>query len=168
MDWILKYVDRIIGISMVVLVLAMLVIGGAQVFCRYVLENSLSWSEELMRFLYVWVVMIGINLGIRHRGLAAITNLTDYLEVRAPKARHLMAFLAFAVQVLVFGVLLVYGARLALSGAQLSPAMRIPMGRIYLAIPIGSAMALIYTAAEIRAYLQTKMKKSGSSEQSAQ
>lgn len=159
MDRILKTVDWIIGVLMVILVVAMLAIGTAQVFSRYVLQSSLSWSEELMRFLYVWVVMIGINLGIRHRGLAAITNLTDYLEKKAPSLRHLMAFLAFSLQLLVFAVMFFYGAKLVVSGRQLSPAMRIPLRYIYLAIPLGSAMSLVYTAEEIRGYVVSRILK---------
>ena len=158
MERVLKGMDFIIGAMMVILVSAMLCIGSAQVFCRYVLESSLSWSEELMRYLYVWIVMVGINLGIRHRGLAAITSLTDYLDRKAPKFRNGLAIAAFAVQLLFFVVMFVYGCQLVMAGKQLAPALRIPMSYIYLAIPVGSGMSIVYTVDEIKSYIFTKIK----------
>lgn len=145
MKFVLDIVDRAIGTLMVVLISAMLVIGGAQVFCRYILDSSLSWSEELMRFLYVWIVMVGINLGIRHKSIAAITSLSDLIGAHSRSAARAMAVVCFAVQLFACVVLCFFGAQFALANKQISPALRIPMSVIYWAIPIGAGMSVVYT-----------------------
>ena len=39
---------------LVIFLIAMTLIMGIQIFCRYVLGMSLSWSEELTRYLFIW------------------------------------------------------------------------------------------------------------------
>ena len=130
---------------MLVMITLMIIIGGLQVFCRYALHNSLSWSEELMRFMYVWIVMIGINLGIRHKSIAAITSLSDMLAKRSAVLGHVLTAACFLLQLLSCVVLLYFGILFVLANKQVSPALRIPMSYIYLSLPIGGGMGVIYT-----------------------
>ena len=55
-----------------------------QVFLRYVANSPLFWSEELTRYLIVWLTFLGASLGIRHRGHIAIELIYRYL----PDAWH--------------------------------------------------------------------------------
>lgn len=146
---VLDIVDRIIGIMMIALISVMLIVGSAQVFCRYALHNSLSWSEELMRFLYVWIVMVGINLGIRHKSLAAITSLSDTIAKRSVAAGRIMAIVCFVVQLFACAMLFWFGLKFTLANKQVSPALRINMSIIYAALPVGGGMSVIYTINEI-------------------
>lgn len=159
LKFVLDFVDRAIGTLMVILISAMLVIGGAQVFCRYILDSSLSWSEELMRFLYVWIVMIGINLGIRHKSIAAITSLSDMIGKRSLLAARIMAVVSFAVQLFACVVLCLFGVQFALANKQMSPALRIPMSVIYWAIPIGAGMSVVYTVNGIAEWYREQFHK---------
>lgn len=149
MNKILDIVDRIIGVMMIVLISLMLIIGSAQVFCRYALHSSLSWSEELMRYLYVWIVMVGINLGIRHKSLAAITSLSDTIAKRSAAAGRVMAVVCFAIQLFACVMLFWSGLQFTLANKQISPALRINMSVIYAALPVGGGMSVIYTVNEI-------------------
>ena len=47
---------------LVVFLIAMTLIMGIQVFCRYVLGMSLSWSEELTRYLFIWSGLLKCQL----------------------------------------------------------------------------------------------------------
>lgn len=145
MKKILNITDKAIEILMLILISAMLVVGFAQVFCRYILSNSLSWSEELMRFLYVWVVMIGINLGIRHKSLAAITSLSDIIAKRCEVAAKIMTAICLLVQLFVCAILFWYGYKYMSEAKQTSAAMLIPMKYIYAALPIGGFLGVVYT-----------------------
>ena len=58
---VLDILDKLILALLIIILSAMLVVGTMQVIWRYVLEESLSWSEELMRFLYVWATMLGVG-----------------------------------------------------------------------------------------------------------
>lgn len=55
----LDLLDKIIIAVLILILSVMLLVGAMQVIWRYVLQQSLSWSEELMRYLYVWATMLG-------------------------------------------------------------------------------------------------------------
>lgn len=145
MKKILNATDKAIEVLMLILISAMLVVGFAQVFCRYVLSNSLSWSEELMRFLYVWVVMVGINLGIRHKSLAAITSLSDIIARKSKIAAKCMSVICLAVQLFVCLALFWFGFKYMMEAKQTSAAMLLPMKYVYAALPIGGFLGVVYT-----------------------
>ena len=159
MKQLLNVVDRVIGIMLVILISVMLIVGSAQVFCRYVLHSSLSWSEELMRFLYVWIVMVGINLGIRHKSLAAITTVSDYIGKKNRAIGYVLAVGCFILQLFVCVILLYVGIQFTLANRQVSAALRIPMSYIYLAIPIGGGMGVIYTVDQIIEWYKESFQK---------
>ena len=68
----LDIIDRVLCFVLVIMLSTMLVVGTMQIVYRYAIEQSLSWSEELLRYLYVWATMLGISLGIRRKSLASI------------------------------------------------------------------------------------------------
>lgn len=160
MKKVLDTVDWLVGGIMVVLITIMILVGGAQVFCRYILHNSLSWSEELMRFLYVWIVMVGINLGIRHKTIAAITSLSDLIAKHSVIGARIIAVFCFLVQLLSCAVLFYFGLQFTLANKQFSPAMHISMSIIYCALPVGGAMSVIYTIDGFAEWLKGELKKS--------
>lgn len=53
-----EYLEEVL---LVILLACMAVIMGIQVFCRYVLSMSLSWSEELTRYLFIWAGFLSIS-----------------------------------------------------------------------------------------------------------
>ena len=55
--------DRLLALILGSLVVIMFI----QVFCRYVLNNSLSWSEELTKYLFVWMTFLGGALCLRDK-----------------------------------------------------------------------------------------------------
>ncbi|MBQ4425891.1 MAG: TRAP transporter small permease [Lachnospiraceae bacterium] len=145
MKRVLDLTDKFIEYLMLLLISVMLIVGFAQVFCRYVLSNSLSWSEELMRFIYVWVIMIGINLGIRHKSLAAITALSDIIAKKSKIAAKTMSIVCLLVQLFVCVILSWYGYQYMVTAKQTSAAMLIPMKYVYVALPLGGFLGVIYT-----------------------
>lgn len=54
-------VNAITGILLVIMVFIVFI----QVIMRYILGHSLSWSEELTRYMFVWLIYLGVNLGIK-------------------------------------------------------------------------------------------------------
>ncbi|MDO6732383.1 TRAP transporter small permease [Marinovum sp. 2_MG-2023] len=54
-----------------------------QVIMRYVFENSLVWSEELVRWLFIWTIWVGIAYAFRSGDHIRITMLSDRLSSRA-------------------------------------------------------------------------------------
>ena len=61
----LRQVDRVMEILVIALFAAIVLVGGLQVFFRYALNASLSWSEELQRYGLIWIVFLALVIGYR-------------------------------------------------------------------------------------------------------
>jgi TRAP-type C4-dicarboxylate transport system permease small subunit len=123
------------------LMAVMSVVILVQVFLRYVVKASLPWSEELARYLMVWIGMLGASLALQEGRHIEVTLLLDRVPRLARKALTTIALLA----VLAFlGLVLHQG--LLLTGniwAQRSPAMNLPMVIPYAAVPLGAVLMMI-------------------------
>jgi TRAP-type C4-dicarboxylate transport system permease small subunit len=117
------------------------------VFSRFVLHTPLAWSEELSRYLFVWLSFLGASVAFRrglHLGMEALVNRLPKELRRALRVCGLLAVLG------VLGVVCVTGAQLALFVMpQRSPAMGISMGGPYLAVPVGSALMVVHAVADL-------------------
>lgn len=60
--WLDEHIEEVLLVAFSVV---MVVVIAMQVFMRYVMDNSLSWSEELARFCFIWLVYIGISYGVK-------------------------------------------------------------------------------------------------------
>lgn len=116
-----------------------------QVWFRFVLRSPLSWSEEFARYCFVWLSSLGAAAGVR-RGLHPGLDL-GLGRLRGP-ARELVSLGALLLGAIFMAVVLVYGWELArFNMRQRSPAMGLPMGLPYAAVPTGAGLMLIHTLA---------------------
>lgn len=141
---IIKSIDgfnKILGILLAVLLMVMSAVVFYQVFSRFVLDESLRWSEELARYIMIWAVFIGSALAIRKMELISVDAIKELMPEKAIKVLNILVYLSS----IVFLVVLVqYGFEMASNvSTQTSPAMRIPMSWAYAAIPIGSIFMII-------------------------
>ena len=122
--------------------LVMLLIVLIQVFCRYVLGNSLSWSEETARYLSVWITFLAIGLAFYKGELIGI----DFVASLIPeKAKPLFESASHAVVLFFIVIIIKYGFALAaFSMNQSAPTLRISMGYVYGAVPVGSLVMGIF------------------------
>ncbi|MDR3321720.1 MAG: TRAP transporter small permease [Synergistaceae bacterium] len=129
-----KIEERILVASFVVTVS----IVSLQVIMRYVFNNSLSWSEELTRFVFVWQVWMGTSIACKNNNHIRVEILLSLLKGRAKTAYLLLGDII----VLVFTVFLIYDGFIVVgrfaARHMLSPAMRIPLFIVYLSLPVSS------------------------------
>jgi TRAP-type C4-dicarboxylate transport system permease small subunit len=118
----------------------MTVMGFAQVFFRYILREPLPWSEELIRFVFIWSTYIGVPLGV----LKGAHSYVDILLRKTKgRVRAQLNRLIIIMEGLVFLVMVKFGLELALQNAnQVSPALQVPMVYVMLALPIGGLIGL--------------------------
>ena len=105
-----KTVDKILDYFVVVLFLVVFLVVILQVFMRFVLNSPLVWSEELARYLFMWVSLIGWAFAARSGTHIRIAIIADNLPARVRKALDIMNFLltlVFAGVMLYYGVVLV-------------------------------------------------------------
>jgi TRAP-type C4-dicarboxylate transport system permease small subunit len=116
---------------------------------RYVFNNSLSWSEETARFLFVWFSWIGISLGQRRGEHIRVTIVVDRFKGKAQLA---VLIAADVVTLAILAVLAGYGyiaMQLIFDTGTLSSALRIPMWIVFSAMPLGCAVMGIRVVAGI-------------------
>jgi C4-dicarboxylate transporter DctQ subunit len=127
--------------------LTMTLVVATQVICRYLLGASLTWSEEASRYLLIWITFLGGSTAFKrglHTGFDAVARA---LSPEARRAARLATLLAIVIFLLIVGLKAI---QLSLFNmAQRSPAMRLPMGIVYLAIPTGCLFMLVHAAAEL-------------------
>jgi TRAP-type C4-dicarboxylate transport system permease small subunit len=82
-DGVLAALDRAARIAIIVLMSAMVAIVSAEVFCRYVLRNSIGWADEVSRLAFVASIFLAIPLGIRTRSHIGIELVTARLPGHA-------------------------------------------------------------------------------------
>ncbi|MCA0987295.1 TRAP transporter small permease [Guptibacillus algicola] len=150
MNSIIETIDRfnkVLGVVLALLIMVMSAVIFYQVFSRFVLEDSLRWSEELARYIMVWSVFIGSALAIRKRDLISVDAIKELMSARA---RNILNIAVYLVSIGFLAILVNYGFVLVGNIAgQLSPAMNISMAWAYSAIPVGSALMIINCVAVI-------------------
>jgi len=132
----------------------MLFIIFLQVIFRYVLHNSLTFSEELARYLFVWTVFLCSAVVARDNGHIIVGVLTERLKGKKAKYIKITAY----VSTMIFVLILFYqGLRMMkLSSFQHSPALGISMSWVYLAIPVAMFVMFCNLLILIVDVLQTK------------
>ncbi len=120
-----------------------------QVVMRYVFRNSLSWSEELARYVFLWQIWLGASFAVKEHRHLRIEMIVEKLHGRNRRFFELFVLLVW------FG----FSVFLALKGSELSmllfkrgqvsPAMRIPMGFAYASVPVGCTLMSIRLALEM-------------------
>ena len=122
--------------------LSMALIVALQVFFRYGLNQSLFWSEELARYLLVWLTFLGASAAYfrgAHPGVDVFVNRMSQSRRRA------MALLTHLISIGLFSVMIVYGCRFAyFVRLQASPALQVPKWIILMVIPVSGVIFLIH------------------------
>ena len=122
----------------------------ANVVLRFLTDHSILWVEEASRYAMVWLTFVGAGPVLRYGGHIGIDTLQQALPRAAPAVRSVI----FVLLAIFSGVMVVVGVRYAmLTWAQTTPVMQIPVGAVYLAMPVGFALLLIHLAVMFRGYV---------------
>ena len=132
---------------------AAIVIISAQVIFRYVFNSSLSWPEEIARYLFTWMIFLGAALALRDKTHIAVAVVRDKLPAAFQHRARLVThgiILAFLVLLFVLGLMLVHHTR----GTQ-SEVLALPVNLVYYAaLPATVLLGIYYTTANILALLR--------------
>ena len=133
---------RFLRILCFLLMLLMVAIIFAQVVARYILSNSLSWSEELGRYLFVWMTFIGSAIAVRNKLHVSL----DMFVCHLPRALQKFCLLISYVSMIIFTSVVIYGGyKFFIKGSnQISAAMQLPMHYVYIVLPVGGGLILFY------------------------
>lgn len=121
----------------------MVAVMGYQVVMRYLFNNSVVWSEELTRYLFVWSAFVSIGYCIKKRSSIKIDQI---LHLMPKVVQKVILLLTKVVSLLFFAYLLRYSfnvVQATIKSGQLSPALQMPMYFVHLASIVGFAMAIV-------------------------
>ncbi len=145
MNKLMSKIDNFLAGFLALLMVLMVVDVTWQVVTRFLLAQPSSFTEEIARFLLIWIGVLGAAYAYRkraHLGLDLLTSkLAPAARRRADVAANLCCF-GFAASVMVFG-----GSKLValtLELRQTSAALQIPMGYIYTVLPISGLLICLY------------------------
>ena len=141
MKMILNKVLEILG---AVLLVGMVAVVLWQVFSRTVLGNPNTVTEELVRFGLVWFAMLSSAYVVGQKARLAVTVLSEKLTGKKSKILEVVVqslFLVFASMIMVYGG---WNA-VTLTMGQISPSLSIPMGYVYLSVPVSGVLIIIYS-----------------------
>lgn len=135
------------AVMLLILGLVMTVTILLQVFFRFVVYVPLPWSEELARYLMIWMGMLGSVVALHEGRHIGIQVLVERLSART---RAWVTMLVKLTMIAFLGIILKEGLGLALFNMdQRSAAMEIPMLIPYAAIPAGAAMMIVDILADL-------------------
>ena len=120
-----------------------------QVVLRYVFRTGLEGLDEVPRYLFVWLVMIGAAAAMERGEHTALLYFRDRLS---PAGRAVLSIVTTALGMLLF--LSMIRASLVLvpnANLQTSPGLGLSLGYVYAAVPLGAALILLPMARELRA-----------------
>lgn len=103
---VVKAIDKIEDTCLILMFAAMVGIIFFQVIMRYVFNNSLSWSEEMGKFLFVWISWLGISIGHRRKEHIKITLLVDKLPYKLNKFAEALSEI---ILIIICGITMYYG-----------------------------------------------------------
>ncbi|MYB07724.1 MAG: TRAP transporter small permease [Gemmatimonadetes bacterium] len=116
-----------------------------QVLMRYLFAQPNPWSEEVSRFCFIWLSLLGASLAVEHRAHFRFEQVTKKL---APRARRVVEAGA-RVTVLIFSLLLI-GTGIALvdlTAGERSPALNLPVALVYAAAPVSGVLMVVHMVA---------------------
>ena len=138
-------------------VIAMLAAMAAMVFANVVLrfttDRSLLWVEETSRYLMIWLTFLGSGLVLRYGAHIGIDTLQDVLPRHAAAIRAAI----FCVLLVFFATMVWVGSRYALlTWGQTTPVLGVPIGAVYLAMPIGFALLIVHLVLMAEPYIRRR------------
>ena len=126
------------------------------VFSRYVMGEQAKWTEELARFLLIWVSLLGGAVAFGTKGHLGVDFFVGKFH---PEAQKLTAVVVHLIVLFFAGaVFLIGGGRIvsdALAMEQMTPALGWKMGHVYLALPISGIFMILFTIENLIETLMT-------------
>lgn len=130
-DKIMRFVSALLGLFLAIAVILVFV----QVIFRYLIRSPLGWTDQLCRFLYVWIVMLGLPVLFHAKSVTVFDSLSNKLGAKQQVLLHLLVSMLsvfFSVCFFIFS-----WQFMLKKGTQMIPAFRVvPYYAIYASMPI--------------------------------
>lgn len=139
--FITSILEKILMLAMAAIVLVV----TWQVFSRFIIQSPSSFTEELSRFLLIWIGILGAAYAYKTK---AHLGLDLFVEKMAPARKHKALLLIECLTIIFASSVMIYGGlslvSLAVELKQISASLNINMGIIYSAIPLSGVLIVMF------------------------
>lgn len=151
------WVDRLLDLSLWLVLAVMTLVVGTNVFCRFVLNASLHWGDEVAQILLAWLTFLGAATAVRDGGHYRLHFLSRILFGRRAFA---LKVVRDTVSLSAIVVLLYYSSSVAVRIREWTmPATEISRALVYAACPVGCALMLWYALQRLWGDLSSKSRQ---------
>jgi len=134
-------INLILEYLLIVLVIIITILGFMGIFFRYVLDSPLTWSEELIRLLFIWIVFIGAAVAVKkevHLRMALFAHFFGQ-KVSILDVVVNVTIIIFAVILILGGINFIYSVKF-----QLSANIRFPLLLFYVPLSISGIIMILH------------------------
>lgn len=139
LDKLEKFILGILALLFATMVIALFY----QIVMRFIFQSANAWSEELTRYSFIWMSMLGSAIATRRSRNMDV----DFLVNKMPKMMKIVnSFITKGLIIAFLLVIVIYGISLvSMTYKQLSPGLRVPMAYMYASVPTGGILMLLFT-----------------------
>ncbi|HGO5857377.1 TPA: TRAP transporter small permease [Mannheimia haemolytica] len=145
-------IDKVLSALCVVISILLVVCVVWQVFSRFILKDPSVYTDELARFSFIWVGLIGAAYAFGQKKHLAIDLLATKLESSPDKLKRLN-FIVNLISLCFIALIMCYGGLKlvndTINAGQVSPVLGVEMGLVYSAIPLSGFFMLVYVIRDL-------------------
>ncbi len=141
--WLDKIITRFASVALIILSSVMIASAFLQVVTRLIFRNSFGWTDELCRYTMVWLALFAGGMAVKNESHVGVNIIRDKLPERVCEVllRAIAAItFVFSSAMSYYGILLIKQTM-----RQLTTGLRLPMGLVYVCIPIGGVIMMFYS-----------------------
>lgn len=137
-----EWLDRIFKVIIFSAFSVLIILVFAQVYTRFLTTSSLTWSEELSRFVMIWMVFLSSIQVFRNNGHIWVENIINLFPQKIKSTILIIGHLL----IITFCFIIIWGAfsLFPMVHKQYSPVLSIPMSYIYAAVPISLSITVFF------------------------
>jgi TRAP-type C4-dicarboxylate transport system permease small subunit len=131
------------GVTLLILMCGLILLLGVNIFLRYIFDSPIAWSNTISRYIYIIIALVGSAIAYTEQGHARIDVLYDKV---GPKTKKAFDFTHYTIMMILCVIFMVAGSQHVMSMWPVHPPIIpwLPIGSIYLAIPIFSFLIFLY------------------------
>ncbi len=157
MQKITHIIDKTLAVVLIVLMSVMVLTVTWQVISRFILKAPSSYTEELARFLLIWIGLLGASYALRtkaHLGIDILPKYVSGLNRKVVLISVYILIIAFAFFIMIIGGYRLVDLTFTLD--QTSAAMGVRMGYVYLVLPLSGLLMFYYAIVFIIQIIRNK------------
>lgn len=140
-------VETLVNVPCLILGACMVVVVISGVIARYALQNPMSWTEEVARFLMNWMALLGVSIVTRHRAHLSVLYFISQLPIRLQRLIKLVTdclILFFLYFLITYGIEMVIAAKV-----QVESTTGITMNYVLLCVPVSGVLTFIQLSFQV-------------------